>query len=94
MTEPVIINADDYAMDEAVDAAILDLAERGVVTATSAMVLSPTWPEAAEALKDAPLSRGLHLDFTSPFAGELMGVLAHPGERVQAGQPIAWLRSN
>lgn len=29
----------------------------------------------------------------SPFAGELMGVLAHPGERVQAGQPLAWLRS-
>jgi [acyl-carrier-protein] S-malonyltransferase len=29
----------------------------------------------------------------SPFAGELMGVLAHPGERVQAGQPIAWLRA-
>jgi len=29
----------------------------------------------------------------SPFAGELMGVLAHPGERVQPGQPIAWLRT-
>ena len=29
----------------------------------------------------------------SPFAGELMGLLAHPGERVQTGQPIAWLRS-
>jgi biotin carboxyl carrier protein len=29
----------------------------------------------------------------SPFAGELMGVLAHPGERVQPGQPIAWLRA-
>jgi len=29
----------------------------------------------------------------SPFAGELMGVLAHPGERVQAGQPVAWLRA-
>ena len=29
----------------------------------------------------------------SPFAGELMGVLAHPGERVQPGQPLAWLRS-
>jgi chitin disaccharide deacetylase len=70
MTEPVIVNADDYAMDESVDAAILDLCERGAVTATSAMVLSPTWPEAAKALKDAPLSRGLHLDFTSPFAGE------------------------
>ena len=29
----------------------------------------------------------------SPFAGHLMGLLAHPGERVQAGQPVAWLRS-
>jgi [acyl-carrier-protein] S-malonyltransferase len=29
----------------------------------------------------------------SPFAGELMGLLAHPGERVQAGQPLAWLRA-
>jgi [acyl-carrier-protein] S-malonyltransferase len=29
----------------------------------------------------------------SPFAGRLMGVLAHPGERVQTGQPIAWLHS-
>jgi [acyl-carrier-protein] S-malonyltransferase len=29
----------------------------------------------------------------SPFAGSLMGMLAQPGERVTAGQPIAWLRS-
>jgi len=29
----------------------------------------------------------------SPFAGELMGVIAHPGERVQSGQPVAWLRA-
>jgi len=29
----------------------------------------------------------------SPFAGELMGLLAHPGERVQPGQPLAWLRA-
>jgi chitin disaccharide deacetylase len=63
----LIINADDYAMDGGVDAAILKLAARGTVTATSAMVLSPRWAEASGALKDAPLSRGLHLDFTSPF---------------------------
>ena len=30
----------------------------------------------------------------SPFAGELMGVLALDGERVTATQPIAWLRTN
>jgi [acyl-carrier-protein] S-malonyltransferase len=29
----------------------------------------------------------------SPFAGLLMGVLAHRGERVQSGQPLAWLRA-
>ena len=71
MAEGVIINADDYAMDDCVDAAILKLAADGVVTSTSAMVLSPSWPEAAERLKDAPLSRGLHLDFTSPFVGSV-----------------------
>ncbi len=71
MTEGVIINADDYAMDGGVDAAILKLAAQGVVTATSAMVLSPTWPQAAAPLAGAPLSRGLHLDFTSPFTGDV-----------------------
>ena len=29
----------------------------------------------------------------SPFAGVLMGMLALPGERVRAGQPVAWLRT-
>jgi predicted glycoside hydrolase/deacetylase ChbG (UPF0249 family) len=64
----VIINADDYAMDADVDAAILHLAGLGAVTATSAMVLSPRWPEAARVARDGPpLSLGLHLDLTSPF---------------------------
>ncbi|MGA7329545.1 MAG: ChbG/HpnK family deacetylase [Rhodomicrobium sp.] len=63
-----VLNADDFGMDEGVDAAVLDLASRGVVTAASAMVLSPRWTEASKALAKAPLSKGLHLDFTSPFA--------------------------
>jgi [acyl-carrier-protein] S-malonyltransferase len=29
----------------------------------------------------------------APFAGRLEGCLAHPGERVQAGQPIVWLHT-
>jgi [acyl-carrier-protein] S-malonyltransferase len=29
----------------------------------------------------------------SPFAGVLMGMLAEPEERVQTGQPVAWLRA-
>lgn len=30
----------------------------------------------------------------SPFAGLLMGTLVLPGERVSAGQPVAWLRAS
>jgi len=28
----------------------------------------------------------------SRFGGQLMGLLAHAGERVREGQPVAWLR--
>ena len=36
---------------------------------------------------------GAAVPVDSPFRGELMGMLAHEGERVREGQPIAWLRS-
>ncbi len=29
----------------------------------------------------------------SPFEGELVGFLAHSGERVESGQPLAWMRA-
>ena len=29
----------------------------------------------------------------TPFRGILMGLLAHAGERVREGQPVAWLRT-
>jgi biotin carboxyl carrier protein len=28
----------------------------------------------------------------SPFAGQIQGMLASPGERIREGQPVAWLR--
>jgi [acyl-carrier-protein] S-malonyltransferase len=28
----------------------------------------------------------------TPFSGQLVGYLVHPGERVTSGQPVAWLR--
>jgi biotin carboxyl carrier protein len=30
---------------------------------------------------------------TTPFTGVLAGLLAHDGERVREGQPVAWLRA-
>lgn len=82
--QKLIVNADDYAMDRNVDAAIADLARRGVVTSTSVMVLSPRLGEAARELHDLPVDRGLHLDLTSPFTntGGSLGRLilrAHTG---------------
>lgn len=38
-------------------------------------------------------SLGRRVDVTSSFHGFLMGVLALPGERVRAGQPVAWLHA-
>ena len=35
---------------------------------------------------------GLSIPVCSPFRGKLIGMLAHPGERLREGQPVAWLR--
>jgi biotin carboxyl carrier protein len=35
---------------------------------------------------------GVDVPVTSPHTGFLMGLLAHPGERVRTSQPVAWLR--
>lgn len=36
---------------------------------------------------------GVRTPVASPFTGFLMGVMAHPGELVRSGQPVAWLRT-
>ncbi len=37
-------------------------------------------------------ARGQAHPVVSAFTGFLVGLLAHPGERVREGQPVAWLR--
>ena len=32
------------------------------------------------------------VEVRSAFTGLLVGMMAHPGERVREGQPVAWLR--
>lgn len=82
MTKPIVVCADDYSMSPEVSSAILSLLEKGSVSATSAMVLSPTWKSDASALRELgdAVDVGLHLDFTSDFAmctptGRGLGVL-------------------
>ena len=35
---------------------------------------------------------GQSVPVCSPFRGLLMGLMAHAGERVREGQPVAWMR--
>ena len=35
---------------------------------------------------------GRTLPVRSAFTGRLLGMMAHPGERVRENQPVAWLR--
>ncbi|MDP8992131.1 MAG: hypothetical protein M3N31_03635 [Actinomycetota bacterium] len=37
-------------------------------------------------------ARGQEHPVRSAFTGFLVGLLAHPGERVREGQPVAWMR--
>lgn len=69
-TRPLVLCADDYAQDASVSHAIVRLARQQRLSATSAMVLSPRWPEDAAVLADLrdELDVGLHLDWTSAFA--------------------------
>jgi chitin disaccharide deacetylase len=62
----VVLCADDFALTEGVSRAILDLAQAGRVSATSAMTSRPWWPRLAPALRefDGRLAVGLHLNLT------------------------------
>ena len=68
--KPLILCADDFAVNAAASQGITALAHAGRISATSAMVLSPRWPGDAALLADVRgrIDVGLHLDWTSEFA--------------------------
>jgi predicted glycoside hydrolase/deacetylase ChbG (UPF0249 family) len=63
--------ADDYGISPAVSAAIRELVGRGLINATSVMVLTPSFSASeAKSLQEAAGARaaiGLHLTLTAPF---------------------------
>jgi chitin disaccharide deacetylase len=68
--DPLIICADDFALNESTSRAILLLARDRKISATSAMTLSVHWPTQAGNLLDfkGVIDVGLHFDMTSEFA--------------------------
>ena len=79
---------------------VLGVLER-VVVAPSRGVFSPLAPccvttegelvEAGQAIGTIE-SSGQAVEVLSPFTGFLMGMIAHDGERLREGEPVAWLR--
>lgn len=63
---PVILTADDYGIAAGVTRGILELAEARRISATSAIVTLPRWPEDASKLAAVreKISIGLHLNLT------------------------------
>jgi biotin carboxyl carrier protein len=72
------------------------------LTVSERMIVAPVVFRPNEVVEGAELSAGDEIGIvegpgtscpvTSPFDGTVMGMLAHPGERLRSGQPIAWLR--
>ena len=55
-------------MSTAVDEGILNLTQRGRLTATSCLTDGPTWVANAPRLRELPIDAGVHLNFTEAFA--------------------------
>ena len=72
-SSPFVLCADDYAINEGVSRAILDLIDAGRLTAVSAMASTPLWRQAGKDLiaRRGCVAVGLHLDLTHcPFEGK------------------------
>lgn len=67
----IIVCADDYALHPHIDAAVVQLAQAGRLTATSCMTTSPRWTAAAAALQPLrpALAVGLHFNLTESHGG-------------------------
>jgi predicted glycoside hydrolase/deacetylase ChbG (UPF0249 family) len=81
MVKRLVLCADDYALGEGVSRGILELAERGRISATSVMTSMPDWPRHAPALREVAgrIAIGLHLNFTAASPLSAVSAIAPGG---------------
>lgn len=64
----IIINADDFGMNDGVVRAICELFNEGLISSASCMTNMPAWPQAASFLRQNPdLGAGVHLVFNDGY---------------------------
>lgn len=70
--KPIVICADDFGLSSEINRAILTLAKKGHISATSCMPMQQHWQAGAESLKELKtIALGLHFDLTEeghPFS--------------------------
>jgi len=89
LMKKLVFCADDFALHGAASEGIATLAQKGCITATSVMVLSPRWQTDVKLLEPlrGQIDVGLHLDWTSEFA-----IHAGHGMTLTHTMLSAWLR--
>lgn len=70
-SQAIVLCVDDYALHPLIDHAVLQLASKGRISATSCMTTAPRWRTAAQDLKPLrpQLAVGLHFNLTESHAG-------------------------
>jgi predicted glycoside hydrolase/deacetylase ChbG (UPF0249 family) len=70
----VILCADDYGLSDNVNEAILDMADRGQISAVSCMTSLPGWKSSARAIRELrnTLDLGVHLTLTNRNVGQAL----------------------
>ncbi len=77
----LIVNADDWGLDRQTTDRTLECCRPGAVSSVSAMVFMEDSERAAAIARERGIEAGLHLNFTTPFAGR--GVPANLAEHQQ-----------
>lgn len=93
----LIVNADDFGMDEGVVRGIIELHQAGLITSTSCMTNKPAWPQAAAYLRAHPkLGAGVHLTFNDGLpvlpASQVPALLGEGGRFMSDGQILRSFR--
>jgi predicted glycoside hydrolase/deacetylase ChbG (UPF0249 family) len=87
MNRYLILNCDDFGQCKAANAAIMHLLEEGKVSSATIMPPAPEFAEAAQWVREKGFTNvGLHLTFTSEFAGyRWRSLTGHPSLHDESG---------
>jgi predicted glycoside hydrolase/deacetylase ChbG (UPF0249 family) len=91
----LIVNADDFGLSSPINEAVLEAAERGILTSATIMANMPAFDEAVRGAKDHPrLGVGVHLNLLRGWPlsppSEIRSLLGRDGKLLGSASAFAW----